>query len=333
MTIQDYWKRIKDMLFFHTSVGDKIVSRDCEKLHKYYSVSSELPRNPVLKKQIIFMVDGRTEAGGLCDRFRGIISTYQWAQQNGFDFRIHYISPIRLEDYLVPKEYDWRIDSEDVSYNSDFSKPIYLHSESNNFQKFFFRRMLRKHIRGNYYQYHVYSNILAVSENYFRHTFKKLFALADPIQREIDSHLGAIGGEYIALSFRFQQLLGDFKDGAGDILSEEDRQKIIEKNLTRLQELKEETGAKIVLVCSDSVLFTKAASKFDYVYVIPGEIAHIDYCYDQNFSLHLKTFVDFFMISHAERVYLLATGKMYPQSAFAQFAAWIEKKPFKLIRF
>lgn len=51
----------------------------------------------------IAMVDGEAYHGGLCDRFKGIISLYAYCKCSGLPFRIRYTYPFRLEDYLAPR--------------------------------------------------------------------------------------------------------------------------------------------------------------------------------------------------------------------------------------
>ncbi len=54
------------------------------------------------KPACIAMVDGEAYHGGLCDRFKGIISLYAYCKCSGLPFRIRYTYPFRLEDYLAP---------------------------------------------------------------------------------------------------------------------------------------------------------------------------------------------------------------------------------------
>ena len=76
------------------------------------------------------MADGRKSHGGLADRLRGIVSTYEYCLNHRVDFRIHFTSPFNLEDLLLPNEYDWRIGAGEISYNPTFSTPVYIDSNS-----------------------------------------------------------------------------------------------------------------------------------------------------------------------------------------------------------
>ena len=61
----------------------------------------------------------------------------------------------------------------------------------------------------------------------------------------------------------------------------------------------------------------------DFVYVIPGAIAHIDNEGNDNNAIYMKTFLDMYMLSKAKCIYQLCTGEMYKNSAFAKQAAFL----------
>ena len=69
-----------------------------------------------------------------------------------------------------------------------------------------------------------------------------------------------------------------------------------------------------------------------FVFTIPGEIAHVDATKDNSFEANKKTFIDFFMIANAEKVYLAHRGKMF-YSGFPRTAALSANKPFEVIEF
>ncbi len=54
-------------------------------------------------------MDGGDFNPGLCDKIRGILSTYYITKKLGMDFEISWIFPFELEDYLIPNKLDWRI--------------------------------------------------------------------------------------------------------------------------------------------------------------------------------------------------------------------------------
>ena len=45
----------------------------------------------------------------MADRFKGAVSAYAYCKQRNIDFRIRYVFPFELSDYLYPSQYDWRL--------------------------------------------------------------------------------------------------------------------------------------------------------------------------------------------------------------------------------
>lgn len=178
----------------------------CRKLKNYYCNSDKLHK---VKSAIIYFADGRTIAGGLSDRLIGIVSLYTYCKEHSLPFKIHFSVPFQLSDYLQPNNYDWRIDDEEISYDSKQSRPIIIRHTSEGVKNY-------DTVMGKYYskydQLHVYTNAM-YKQACFRSNFKELFVPCDTICRQIESHLKAMGHKpYIAATFRFQQLLGDFKE-------------------------------------------------------------------------------------------------------------------------
>jgi hypothetical protein len=75
-----------------------------------------------------------------------------------------------------------------------------------------------------------------------------------------------------------------------------------------------------------------ATERLDYVCYVPGKVLHIDFCDSTPDEVNIKLFADIFIISRAERAYLLQTGKMY-NSGFPRRAAQVGNVPFRHIRF
>ena len=61
--------------------------------------------------------------------------------------------------------------------------------------------------------------------------------------------------------------------------------------------------------------------------VLEGNPSHIDVKNSGIADDNLKTFVDFFVISNAKRIYLLRTKEMY-NSAFSKYASFISNREF-----
>ena len=76
------------------------------------------------RKTVIAMYNGWIESGGWADRLKGIISTYILCKENGWNFKILYVHPFHLEQYIGTGTYDWHIAEEDVVYVRPYAEPI-----------------------------------------------------------------------------------------------------------------------------------------------------------------------------------------------------------------
>ena len=74
----------------------------------------------------IAMVDGESFHGGMCDRFKGMVSLYAYCKCVDLPFRIRYTFPFRLEDYLVPAHYDWTLKDGEYTDNPLYHRVLYM---------------------------------------------------------------------------------------------------------------------------------------------------------------------------------------------------------------
>lgn len=323
--------KLRRSIVYHFYSGMKMIRKKINTdLQKYY-----FPLNPKLdrdyKPTIIFMVDGKIIHGGLSDRLRAMTSLYKFAVDNNYRYKIFHVYPFPLDNYLLPNKYDWRISENEISYSSVDSTPVYLDDLGYYGSRMFFKRALKKQINGKYKQYHVYTNIDLLGKS-FSCYFNELFKPIDSLNEVIIKNKTSIGKHYVSMTFRFQQLLGDFKEGNYPILNQCEQKLLIERCINKILDLYKRDGFSTVLVTSDSSSFLCEVSKLKFVYVIPGKVVHMDYTADSSFGIYQKSFVDMFMIAGAEKVYLLVTGQMY-KSGFAKRAALINMVPYEEIIF
>ena len=92
---------------------------------KSKTVSKLTTKNPAY----IAMVDGTAIHGGMCDRFKGIITLYAYFKYQNLLFRIRYTYPFRLEDYLSPAVYDWTLREREYTDNPLYSRVLYMRGE------------------------------------------------------------------------------------------------------------------------------------------------------------------------------------------------------------
>lgn len=291
---------------------------------KYYMIN-----DVTLVPCIVHTCNGFTWSGGLADRLKGIISVFEWCQKHNRSFKINFCEPFKLQNYLVPNKYDWLPNG--ISYKGKNILPKICLREPRT-DKYLnyqwddkFPRWMMNNVGDESKQYHIYTNMF-LSHSHFSDSFNELFRPCDRLQKEIDYHLSQIKGSYISISFRFTTLLGDFTDCTGKPLPLNKRKKLIEDSLEAISEIvKKAPKHDKILVTADSSTFLEHVKDMENVYIIPGKIGHIDY--DHGDDVNMKTFLDFFMISKAEAVYLAKGPGMY-NSAFAKTAAMVNDKPF-----
>lgn len=274
---------------------------------------------------LIVMFDGRQIHCGLTDRFKGICTAYEFSKEFGLKFYINYNYPFELTDYLLPNQYDWRVDRTKVLYNKNTSVPVFLNDWQSN--TFFHQRYLKEVIKRNSgKQIHLYINSPFHIDKY-RLNYNVLFKPSSTLQQAINQQLHFLGSNYVAMSFRFLQLLGDFREEHAPfpILSDEEQNKLIKSCEDKVMALRKKYNIHSrILLTADSVKFLSYMQKHhDFVYVIPGAIAHIDNEGNDNNAIYMKTFLDMYMLSKAKCIYQLCTGEMYKNSAFAKQAAFL----------
>lgn len=296
--------------------------------HYNWKRKGKRPQRPML----VFMVTNTKGfyVGGMVDRFKGMISTYAWCKQRNVDFRIRHIYPFELADYLEPAKCDWRI--KEGEYTTCIWDASLMRARGE-----YGRRLVRKSLKHK--QIHYYGNrdfLYYINEtgdtNYtWGELFHELFRPGEKLAEEIDRKRKEIGRPYISAVFRFQNLLGDFKEYSYAALdSDEMRQALINKCKSGLLDLQKQYPDIPILVTSDSTTFIKEASCLSDVHIIEGKRVHMGCNAEADYDTYLKSFVDFFMLAGSERVFSLGTSEMYP-TEFPMYAAKVNGVPFERV--
>lgn len=307
--------------------------RKAQELAPYYTATAPRARNTT--KQIVCMFDGKMDHGGIADRLRGVVSAYDVAKQLGYDFRIYFDHPFRLEDYLVPATKDWRITKEELCYNSEDAEPMFCGSNGTLVEPFFQRLWFKKRFRETHKQLHVYTNALLLPRSKrYGELFRELFRPSERLEEALRRYSETLSGGYVAVSLRFIGLLDDFTERDGKHIAPEKQILLMERCVAKIRELHNSHAADMkMLLTSDSTRFLKyAAERLDFVYYIPGDVVHIDYQDTTTDDVNIKLFVDMLMISRAEQAFLLQADGMY-NSGFPRRAAQITGIPFHHVRF
>lgn len=291
---------------------------------------------PKFRREIVVMVDGSQIHGGLTDRFRNILSIYYYCSEHNIPFKLYYVYPHRLEEILVPNNYDWRIAKNDISYHFLDSEEINLDvidlpgSDDNEKHLAILNDKLSS---GRKIQFHEFGNAYFAKGQYAV-LFKTLFKPSAYFLDCLHNRTKNIVEPYESVTLRFQMLLGDFFEGEFEVLDEIEREALIIKCIDKIEELwsNHYFSTSKVLVTSDSALFIKHIAAKEYVYTIPGKMEHMDYTQNPDLEMNTKPFLDVFLLMRSKRLTQLITGKMY-KSGFPAFAAELGGRPYHEIVF
>lgn len=283
------------------------------------------------QKQIIVCFDGAVEHGGFVDRLKGILSFYQISKKLNYNFFILFNHPFSLESLLEVNEIDWELRGNRPNWNPFKSKILYL---NNNFDVNPLKVIEQSAAR----TFYVYANIdysrtihpsLTNSEleERWRNDFNILFKKSELLQKELNA---VSVDSYIAFHSRFTSLMGDFKDTTSHSLSLPEK-KMLQASLLKKIKEKLASQTKQSYIFSDSLNFINYVTSNSDVKAIEGIPLHMDN-FEGNNKLegHLKTLVDFFMLSNSDVIYFLKAKKMY-NSNFAKYAAIIGNTKFERI--
>lgn len=301
-------------------------------LKEYYMVLKHCQWSVIRMRvpMLISVIDSRRKTKGLTDRFKGIISVYALAKANNVPFRCVFNHPMELTDFLVPNEYDWVPKPEELS-QSVWDVRFRIMSK----QPPLSRLTTLFPLQNQVLIYAKVDYLTLINQKYnqqykWGQLFNELFKPTKILEDQLQFHLKAINDTgFIACVFRFQNLLGDFKEYHFQPLPEAERQQLIDKNIRALEQIANQYGVR-VLVTSDSATFTTAANLLDEVYIIPGRVVHIDNVSDAGSEVYLKSFVDFFTLSRAQKIYSIGTKIMY-KTDFPKYAAEVYGVPFERI--
>ncbi len=323
-------------------------SRQCS--DKY---TKDKPLLPLKGKRVIFTYeDNNYPRVGLADRLRGMVSIYNIVKElrkegQKIDFSINFSHPFQLTNYLEPNKFDWQIDPSEVSYNSNQAELILayyvmirpvkdgLNTISENLSRYIKNRIHSSTFK----QIHISTNVETMQDSPFSAPFDGLFKPSAIVQEKLDYNNKLLNSEvcsYVCATLRFQNLLGDFYEGERYVAleSEDEKLDLIRRCQEQIEKIHKRHPGKRVVVTSDSRRFLDAIDELPYTHTIDGELVHMGFTSQESESidLYLKSFVDLYMISRAEKIYRLITGKMY-LTGFPETASKIYDTDFETIEF
>jgi len=281
------------------------------------------------QETIIFFTEKGKWHGGLCDRFKGIISLFHFCLCNEIVFKINHTFPFDLSDFLLPNEYNWLIGSEEISFHRQEAQLLNIIGDAS------IDRLVNLKSKK---QIHAFANRDVVSilnakydTNFtWGEIFKKLFRPCHELQEDIDRHIKIIGTKYVCAVLRFQNLLGDFEEyGFKPLHSYNEKKSLIKKCKQAIIELQQKENCKI-LTTSDSQTFLRELNDIKNVYAFPSKIVHIDSVEGEKKNVYMKSFLDFYLLSESEKIFSIGSDIMY-DSDFPRYAAKVNNIPFERI--
>lgn len=282
------------------------------------------------EKRVVYVCNGRTVAGGFADRLKGIISLYVLCREMGYDFRISYTSPFNLEDYLPPADYDWRI-APDELHPDEAAIIVLENTEDSAYQTSRQTQWLRRALSEGPAEMHVITNSNRAYDLDYARIFAQLFRLSPALAADLDAEGEALG-QYVSVSARFLSMLGDFLETGDNVpLPADEAQRMMEVVRAEIERLHEKHPDRRILVNSDSMRFLAFAQTLPYVSVVSGGVAHTDLMAGAGAEdAHRKLFLDFLLISRAERIYVVHHPPMRI-SGFPYAASRLYGRPFEVI--
>lgn len=308
----------------------QFLSRTLSLLKIYLHLLKSISFNKSESATIIICFDGVVSHGGLLDRLKGVISFYEVAKKKNVDFKIHFNHPFHLSDFLETNEVNWQI--ENIKYNPLQDEVLYL---MNNFEVNPLE-LIHPAKKKNYFVYCNIDYLKTINSPFseveindlWRNNYQKLFKESLFLKEAL---VKLPQEKSIVCHTRFTTLMGDFADTTSAVLNEQDKEKLVNKILEKVNEIHQKNENTPIYVLSDSIVFLNIIKEKTNFKTLSGTPKHVDVkSSSSSFEEHLKTFTDFYFMSKSEQVFLLKIDKMY-NSGFSKYAAIIGDKPFSIV--
>ena len=284
---------------------------------------------------VIAMFDGRQIHCGLTDRLIGICTAYEFSKRLNLRFYILFKTPFDITNYLLPNKVNWTLNENDVVYNRNAAVPVFLNNWQSltAFHWFYLKRIAAKNPSK---QLHLYINSPFHLKQY-RSNFNILFKKSPLLNISIANSIVQLGSpSFVAMAFRFAGILGDLKEDYTSFkrLDEQEQDILIKRCEKKVLQIRRDLDIRErLLITADSEKFINYIKKYDFTYVTPGGVAHIDNSHKKREDTYLKVFVDLFMLSQSRIIYQLNTGGMYKESGFARQASQLSGVRYVQVNF
>lgn len=274
------------------------------------------------KRNILYFIfEENGHHPGLADRIKAIISLYNVAKGNRYQFKVFFETPFVLADYLHPR-IDWVAHMGDLEYSLFDTKII----NETNWNPI-------RHLTPNK-QYHCYCYAGNDIPWEFKDThykwhvlFQELFAPSKKLLKAY-KELGILQETYVSVHLRFVNALEKFESTFFDNSIEDplDKDKLIQKCKKAIKDICDENPRYKVCVFSDSKTFLDELDDMPVKVLNSNNIGHTSS--NTSPDVQLKTFLDLFIMSKSKTIYRIRAKELYNVSCFALLAARIGNVPF-----
>lgn len=308
-----YTPRFKDYISF--------LIFDLKSIIKQIRYWSKLRFKRARKKDVFFMVfEPFREHPGIADRIKAIISTYNLAKSNGYEFKLLFTTPFNLCDYLAPKT-NWHCNIDELEYSLRDTR---LYHETS----------WRKKIKlkpGKQYHCYIYTGNLI--PRVFPHTnykwsdlFNELFTPSKELE-EAYKKLNIPPRTYISIHIRFVNALEHFEDTyyQNQINDQTKREALIVRCKEGIKRIMDENKETPIYVFSDSKTFLESLEELPVHTIGSAGIKHTSKT-SGDYST-LKTFLDLYVMSQSQAIYRFCAPEIYSISHYALLAANIGDIP------
>lgn len=309
-----YKPRIKDFISFIRADIKAIV-----KQARYYK---KFRFKRVNKRATFYMVfEPFRGHPGLADRMKAIISTYNLAKSNGYNFKIYFNTPFTLSEYLKPN-IDWECNLEELEYS--IQDTCLYHEVS-------WRKKIRLKPNKQYHCYQYSGNLMPrifpYTNNKWSDLFHELFTPSEKLQKAYNE-LNIKPRTYVSVHIRFVNALEQFEKTFFDnhLKTQEEREALIIRCKEGIKRIIQENNGVPVYIFSDSKLFLNSIKDLPVYTLDNSDIKHISSTNGDESTL--KTFLDLYVISQSKAVYRFCAPEIYSISHYALLGATIGDIPF-----
>ncbi len=208
---------------------------------------------------------------------------------------------------MESKTYNWKINSEAISYDKAQSKPLVLSGDYLWYKNFKIINYIQKT------QVHVYANMDCLDKinNFYKTNFNyatlynELFRPSNHLEKSLYSVKSFLPKAYISICFRHRNLFGDFKEKHFEPLNAVRQKIFLEHCISKIKEIINCYDTEVV-VTSDSLSFLMEINKISRVHIVnqAKELIHMDYTFSTVEDSFKQSFIDFYCLGGGDKIFL-----------------------------